>query len=208
MDKLDNIIEGSSSCVEEVVSLKDDASSTPSCPGRVPRIRSHRKQQLKKKNCNPPKERFGSQFLHCRDVIKPPRLTPAKCQALSRKKTAPKRSRSKTDSSKANQRGNQKPKTNISPPCIRDGKKIFKSKWRGSAKFKKWGPNACVFLPVPEDIFIEDMISENPCYKSNSQLKSREYWENVAAVLPSYQGSCCCNSPENNTLGFETLSDK
>ncbi|MGH0144776.1 UNVERIFIED_CONTAM: hypothetical protein FKN15_037000 [Acipenser sinensis] len=72
-----------------------------------------------------------------------------------------------------------------------DHKSVFKGIWGGNEKFRTPGPNLCIFLPVPEDEFIKDMLSDNPCYKSNSQKKPMEYWEKAAAELPTYQGPWC-----------------
>ncbi|KAF7710170.1 hypothetical protein HF521_009042, partial [Silurus meridionalis] len=44
------------------------------------------------------------------------------------------------------------------------------------------------FLRTTEKLFLEDMLSDNPRYLSNSQLKPSEYWEEAAATLPEYQG--------------------
>ncbi|GCC33190.1 hypothetical protein chiPu_0011658 [Chiloscyllium punctatum] len=88
------------------------------------------------------------------------------------------------------QRRTTKQKWNISSPSDEDGDSLtFRHRRPNASKFSKIGPNSCVFLPVPEDIFIEDMLSDNPQYKSNSQLKSVEYWSSVAAELPPYQGT-------------------
>ncbi|CAM4552105.1 unnamed protein product [Lepidochelys olivacea] len=105
-------------------------------------------------------------------------------KAISRKKTNQKRKRSKVDNPKNTLQGNKQQDANIAVYCPRDGKKTLKSKWTVSARFQKWGPNACVFLPVPEDTFLEDMVAENPCYKSNSQQKPEQYWKNAAALIP------------------------
>ncbi|XP_038659907.1 uncharacterized protein LOC119970035 [Scyliorhinus canicula] len=82
-----------------------------------------------------------------------------------------------------------KQKWNTSSASDEDGDSLgFRHRRPNASKFSKIGPNSCVFLPVPEDIFIEDMLSDNPQYRSNSQLKSVEYWSSVAAELPPYQG--------------------
>lgn len=65
---------------------------------------------------------------------------------------------------------------------------MLKSKLRVSVGFQKWNCNAHVVLPVPEDMFLEDMVTENPCYKSNSQPKPEKYWKNAAALIPLCKG--------------------
>ncbi|GAA6081020.1 uncharacterized protein LOC117596360, partial [Tachysurus ichikawai] len=55
---------------------------------------------------------------------------------------------------------------------------------KGDWKFKQIG----WFLPTTEKLFLEDMLSDNPQYLSNNQLKPLEYWEEAAATLPEFQG--------------------
>ncbi|XP_015200326.1 protein Dok-7 isoform X2 [Lepisosteus oculatus] len=63
--------------------------------------------------------------------------------------------------------------------------RVLKSIWGREGKS---GPFPCIFLPVAEDEFLEDMLADNPRYKSTSQQKPMEYWEKAAADLPVYQG--------------------
>eukprot|EP00061_Rhincodon_typus_P006962 g28129.t1 len=65
------------------------------------------------------------------------------------------------------QRRMAKQKWNTSSASDEDGDSLsFRHRRPNASKFSKIGPNSCVFLPVPEDIFIDDMLSTNPQYKS------------------------------------------
>ncbi|KAJ8411074.1 hypothetical protein AAFF_G00181090 [Aldrovandia affinis] len=43
-------------------------------------------------------------------------------------------------------------------------------------------------LPVSEEEFLKDMLSNRPRFRSRSQLKPMRYWKRMAATVPAYQG--------------------
>ncbi|KAG7333792.1 hypothetical protein KOW79_002199 [Hemibagrus wyckioides] len=89
--------------------------------------------------------------------------------------------------------------------------KFFRSYWTKSSSQEKQASNLSIgdwrfkqtgrFLPAPEKLFLEDMLSDNPWYLSNNQLNPSVFWEEAAATLPEYQGPwqtalCITNIPK------------
>ena len=56
--------------------------------------------------------------------------------------------------------------------------------WTGEGKLSPSGR----YLQAPEDKFLEDMLSDQPRFQSNSQVKPMKYWEKAAATIPEYRG--------------------
>ncbi|KAJ8336114.1 hypothetical protein SKAU_G00394570 [Synaphobranchus kaupii] len=61
-----------------------------------------------------------------------------------------------------------------------DRKRIWEEKGRNH--------RPVAILPVSEEEFLRDMLSNRPRFRSRAQLKPMRYWEGVAAVLPVYRG--------------------
>ncbi|XP_041738090.1 uncharacterized protein LOC121570681 [Coregonus clupeaformis] len=76
--------------------------------------------------------------------------------------------------------------------------------WTSEGRIPK-GSRPGYVLPVPEEEFLEDMLSENPRFPSKSQRQRPEYWEEAAAALPVYRGPWQQETTETATPAVSVL---